>query len=162
MPTAARKEREAEKRRQAEQDAADLAEFDRQLALLRAMREDLLQVGFSANNDLIFELPSYTHMKGGLGGCDENGNAWHHPMVGKAGSAANADNALDRAKSLKRKFPHLWGKGWGWGQTVIHAIACECRAIHAVAHTTGTLSGTSRGICVAINVCVVRGNTPTA
>ena len=111
MPTAARKQREAEKRRQTEQDAADLAEFDRQLALLRAMRGDVLQVGFSANNDLIFELPSYTHMKGGLGGCDENGNTWHHPMVGKAGSAANADNALDRAKSLKRKFPHLWGKG---------------------------------------------------
>lgn len=110
MPTAARKQREAEKRRQTEQDAAVLAEFDRQLALLRAMRGDLLLVGFSANNDLIFELPSYTHMKGGLGGCDENGNAWHHPMVGKAGSAANADNAMEKARSLKSKYPEIWGK----------------------------------------------------
>lgn len=110
MPTAARKQREAEKRRQAEQDAADLAEFDRQLALLRAMRGDVLQVGYSANNDLIFELPSYMRMKGGLGGFDENGDPWRHPKVGEAGSAANADNAMEKAQSLKSRYPDIWGR----------------------------------------------------
>lgn len=111
MPTKERKQREAEKRLQADQDAAELAEFDRQLAALSPERLAALRALGDDNNELVFELPPYMRMKGGLIGFDDNGNVWISPGVGAAGSAANADNALDRAKSLKSKFPKLWGNG---------------------------------------------------
>ena len=111
MPTRERKQLEADRRQQAEQEAAELAEFDRQLAALSPERLAAMRALGADNNDLIFELPPYMRMKGGLIGFDENGNVWLSPEVGAAGSAANTDNALDRAKSLKNKFPKLWGNG---------------------------------------------------
>ena len=111
MPTAERKKREAERRQQAAQEAAELAEFDRQMAALSPERLAALRSMSADNNDLIFELPPYMRMKGGLIGFDDDGNVWISPGVGADGSAANADNALDRAKSLKSKFPKLWGNG---------------------------------------------------
>lgn len=111
MPTKERNQREAEKRQQAEQEAAELAEFDRQLAALSPEHLAALRALGGDNNDLIFELPPYMRLKPGLIGFDEDGNVWLSPEVGAAGSAANTDNALDRAKSLKNKFPKLWGNG---------------------------------------------------
>ena len=111
MPTAERKKREAERRQQAAQEAAELAEFDRQMAALSPERLAALRSMSADNNDLIFELPPYMRMKGGLIGFDDDVNVWISPGVGADGSAANADNALDRAKSLKSKFPKLWGNG---------------------------------------------------
>lgn len=111
MPTKERKQREAEKRQQAEQEAAELAEFDRQMAALSPEHLAALRALGSDSNDLVFELPPYMRLKPGLIGFDEDGNVWLSPEVGAAGSAANTDNALDRAKSLRSKFPKQWGKG---------------------------------------------------
>lgn len=110
MPTAARKKREADKRRQAEQDAKDLAEFDEKCARQTPAQREEMRTLFGESDDLIFELPSYLRMKRGLIQFDENGDVWFSKGIGRGGNQCRENDAVDTAKDLKRKYPDIWGK----------------------------------------------------
>ena len=106
MPTAARKQREAEKRRQAEQDAAELAVFDRLIAQLSPAQMESLQNSFLETNDLVFDLPPYLRLKGGLVGFDENGD----PYLNENLRQGAGEESIAEVRSLKRKYSTVWGK----------------------------------------------------
>lgn len=110
MPTAIRKQRETEKRRQAEQDAADLAEFDRLIAQLSPAQLRALQTDFDGNKDLILVFPADMRLKNGLLSFDENGDVLRHQNLGRGGNMCRENDALDEARDLKRKYSELWGK----------------------------------------------------
>lgn len=110
MPTKERKQREAEKRQQAEQEAAELAEFDRQMAALSPEHLAALRALGSDSNDLVFELPPYMRMKGGLIGFDEEGNVWKSGSIGVGGNLKRANDAQDEAEDLRRRYSAIWGK----------------------------------------------------
>lgn len=110
MPTAARKQREAEKRKQAEQDAAELAEFDRLIEQLSPTQLMALQNGFPVNNDLVFELPPYLRLKGGLVGFDENGDPYLNENLRQGAGKGSHEESIAEVRSLKRKYSTVWGK----------------------------------------------------
>lgn len=110
MPTAARKQREAEKRRQADQDSADWAKFDRQITQLSLARLQALQTDFDGNRDLILVFPAGMSLKNGLLQFDENGDVLRHQNLGRGGNMCRENDALDDARDLKRKYPDVWAK----------------------------------------------------
>lgn len=110
MPTAARKQREAEKRRQAEQDAAEWAEFDRPIERISPGRLQALKNGFPVNNDLVFELPPYLRLKGGLVGFDENGDPYLNENLRQGAGKGSHEESIAEVRSLKRKYSKVWGK----------------------------------------------------
>ncbi len=110
MPTAARKQREAEKRRQAEQDAADWAAFDWQLAQRSPAQLKMLRGDFDGSKELVIEFPADMRLKKGLIIFDVNGDVLHHENLGHGGNMRRKNDALDDARDWKRKFPDIWGK----------------------------------------------------
>ena len=110
MPTAARKQRDAEKRRQAEQDAAELAVFDRLIAQLSPAQMESLQNSFLETNDLVFDLPPYLRLKGGLVGFDENGDTYLSEKAGRDAGKGAHEESIAEGRSLKRKYSKVWGK----------------------------------------------------
>lgn len=109
MPTAIRKQRETEKRRQAEQDAADLAKFDLLIAQLSPTQLEALR-DFWGNNDLVFDLPPYLRLKGGLVWFDENGDVYLSENIRHDAGKGAHDESIAEVRSLKRKYSGVWGK----------------------------------------------------